>query len=84
MLAEYAGTYLRPPTVRLPFKSVQVRNVGSDLLLDVDGRGKLLLVPLSTTAFSARLINLEFRRDAAGVVTHAVVFGSDFVLTKQR
>jgi hypothetical protein len=87
-LAEYAGTYLPPPAARLPFpfKSLQIRNVGSDLFLDIDGRGKLLLVPLSLTEFSARLINVQFRREAGGAVSQAVILGysDEVVLTKQR
>ena len=87
-LAEYAGTYLPPPAARLPFpfKSLQIRHVGSDLFLDIDGQGKLLLVPLSTTEFSARLINIAFKREAGGVVNQAVVLGyaDEVVLTKQH
>ena len=74
-LEQYAGTYVPVPAARLPFpfKSLQIRRVGSDLFLDVDGRGKLLMVPLTTTQLSIRLMSLEFQRDAAGNVTQAVI-----------
>ncbi len=87
-LAEYAGTYVPPAAARLPFpfKSLQIRNVGSDLFLDIDGRGKLLMVPLSTTLWSIRVISLDFKRDETGAVTRSVIvgYGNEVVLTKQR
>jgi hypothetical protein len=64
---------------------LQIRRVESDLFLDIDGRGKLLTVPLTTTQLSIRLISPEFKRDA-GNVTQAVIvgYGDEVVLTKQR
>jgi hypothetical protein len=76
-LSDYAGTYV----------PVQVRSVGSDLFLDLDGKGKWLLVPISTTEVSVRLFNLKFQRNDRGLVTQLVVipgFSDDVVLTKQR
>jgi hypothetical protein len=83
-LAEFEGTYVLPAgRRRAEYSQLRVRRAGSDLRLDFDGRGNLLLVPLSDNAFSARIIELEFRRDAAGKVTEAVVAGNQTVLTKQ-
>ena len=83
-LADYAGTYFVPSTERLGFTRLQIRHNGDDLYLDVDGHGNVLMVPLSVTAFSARLIDLEFRRNAAGAVTSAMLLRNGVVLMKER
>jgi len=72
LLAEYAGTYDVMTTASLvPVTTLTVRARGNELLLDIDGRGNIPLVPVSKTTFSARLIELEFGRDDAGVVAVA-------------
>ena len=84
ILAEYAGSYILPPTATLPIRSMQVRNEGGDLYLDVNGHGNILMVPLSLTTFSARIIDLEFKRDSSGAVTHVVLLRNGALLTKRR
>jgi hypothetical protein len=83
-LDEYVGNYVVSAGSTRLFKSVQVRRVGADLFLDADGKGNLLLVPISATEFDARVMTLHFERDATGVVARAVNAGTGQVLTKVR
>jgi hypothetical protein len=67
----------------MPFKTLRVRRISGDLFLDADGKGNILIVPLSPTEFSARLFSLGFKRNVEGVVTGAVILENGAVLTKQ-
>src|SRR5262245_10488031 len=83
-LDEYAGTYAITSTERMPFQTLRIRHISEDLFLDADGKGNILILPLSATEFSARLFSLGFKRNAEGVVTGAVILENGAVLTKQR
>lgn len=76
VLAGYVGTYRLEATPeasrRLAFSELRVSMDGDDLLLDIDGKGRLPLVPMSVTAFSVRLVNIEFVGSKDGSVTHLV------------
>jgi hypothetical protein len=82
-LDEYVGTYVTSPSARLPFKTLKIHRTGGDLFLDIDGRGNLLILPTSPTIFAFRRFSLDFRRDASGSVTQAVIVQAGEVLTKQ-
>jgi len=67
-LSKYAGRYVVEGRAGgIPFKTLDVRLQDGELLLDIDGRGSLPLVSLSTTRFTVRLFELEFRTNAGGV-----------------
>jgi len=79
-LATYAGTYAvnvnRLFTVTLD---------GDELLLDMGGKGKIPMIPLSQTSFSPRLLGTyEFVKDKDGRVTHMLIHSAEEVLTATR
>jgi hypothetical protein len=58
---------------------------GDQLLLDMRGKGKIPMIPLSQTLFSPRLLGTyEFVKDANGKVTHMLVHSAEEVLTATR
>lgn len=65
-------------------KTLTIRNSGTGLVLDVDGKGNLPLVPLSQTTFSTRILDLEFVRDGTGVVTRVINVRSGQRFDKRR
>ncbi len=55
------------------------------LLIDLRGKGKVPMIPLSQTMFSPRLLGTyEFVRDAKGAVTHMLVHSAEEVITAVR
>ena len=79
-LATYVGTYAvnqnRLFTVTLD---------GDSLLLDMGGRGKIPMIPLSQTSFSPRLLGTyEFVKDGNGRVTNMLIYSAEEVLTALR
>ena len=83
-LDEYAGTYTVPAGTGLPFRTARIRHVSGELFLDADGKGNILLVPVSETEFSARVLSFVFQRDASGAVTQAFNPVTGVVLQRQR
>jgi len=81
ILARYVGTYEVEPNAPTPNVGGRVLNVtlsGGELLLDMGGKGKLPLIPLSETSFSPRLGGTyEFVTDDKGVVTHLLVHSAE-------
>ena len=68
-LSKYAGRYVVDGLAAgIPFKTLDVRLVNGELLLDIDGRGSVPMVALSTTRFTVRLFELEFRPNERGVM----------------
>jgi hypothetical protein len=68
-LSRYAGRYVVDgPAPGIPFKTLDLRLVDGELLMDIDGRGSLPLNSLSTTRFTVRLFELEFRPNERGVM----------------
>jgi hypothetical protein len=68
-LSKYAGHYVVDgPAAGVPFKTLDVRLVDGELLLDIDGRGSVPMVALSPTRFTVRLFEVEFRPNERGVV----------------
>ncbi len=89
VLATYAGVYeTRPETARLAANARQVFTVtldGDQLLLDMRGKGKIPMIPLSQTTFSPRLLGTyEFVKDGNGRVTHMLVHSAEEVLMAVR
>lgn len=52
----------------MPYQTLDVRLVNRELVLDVDGKGSLPMVPLSVTRFANRSLELDFKADTGGVV----------------
>ena len=89
VLATYVGVYeTRPETARLADNARQVFTVtldGDQLLLDMRGKGKIPMIPMSQTTFSPRLLGTyEFVKDGNGRVTHMLVHSAEEVLTAVR
>ena len=58
---------------------------GNQLLLDMGGKGKIPMIPLSQTSFSPRLLSTyEFVKDGSGNVTHMLVHSAEEVLTARK
>jgi hypothetical protein len=89
VLATYVGVYdvtdSRSPIVGRPRQVFTVSLDGDQLLLDMGGKGKIPMIPLSQTSFSPRLLGTyEFVKDQSGRVTHMLVHSAEEVLTATR
>jgi hypothetical protein len=88
-LATYVGVYdvtdARSPIVGSARQVFTVTLDGDQLLLDMRGKGKIPMIPLSQTSFSPRLLGTyEFVKDGSGRVTHMLVHSAEEVLTATR
>jgi hypothetical protein len=91
VLASYVGVYQVTSTSRsaqLPGGGATVFTVtleDGQLLIDLRGKGRVPMIPLSQTMFSPRLLGTyEFVRDANGRVTQMLVHSAEEVLTAVR
>jgi len=91
VLATYVGVYqvqTAPGTRQLPGTagtSFTVTLEDGELLIDLRGKGKVPMIPLSQTMFSPRLLGTyEFVKDGNGRVTHMLVHSAEEVLTAVR
>jgi hypothetical protein len=91
ILPTYAGVYEvesgKPPGngARGNATSFSITLSGSELLIDLRGKGKVPMIPLSQTMFSPRLLGTyEFVKDDKGVVTHMMVHSAEEVLKAIR
>jgi hypothetical protein len=88
-LAAYVGVYevtdSRSPITGGARQVFTVTLEGDQLLLDMRGKGKIPMIPLSQTLFSPRLLGTyEFVKDGSGRVTHMLVHSAEEVLTATR
>jgi hypothetical protein len=69
-LSKYVGSYVFDrPVPGAPFKTLDVRLVNGELLMDLDEKGSVPLMPISTTRFGGLLFfELEFRPNERGVM----------------
>jgi hypothetical protein len=89
VLATYVGTYdVRVANSPITAGARQIFTVtldGDQLFLDMRGKGKIPMIPLSQTTFSPRLLGTyEFVKDGSGRVTHMLVHSAEEVLTAVR
>jgi hypothetical protein len=89
VLATYVGVYdvtdSRSPIVGRPRQVFTVTLDGDQLVLDMSGKGKIPMIPLSQTSFSPRLLGTyEFVKDGSGRVTHMLIHSAEEVLTAMR
>ena len=79
ILAQYVGVYEAPRNV------FTITLVNGELILDMQGKGKIPMIPLSETMFSPRLLGTyQFVKNDQGVVTHMLVHSAEEVLTAVR
>ena len=88
-LATYVGTYdVRVANAPITAGARQVFTVtldGDQLFLDMRGKGRIPMIPLSQTSFSPRLLGTyEFVKNGNGRVTHMLVHSAEEVLTAIR
>jgi hypothetical protein len=88
-LATYVGVYdvtdARSPIVGSARQVFTVTLDGDQLFLDMRGKGKIPMIPLSQTSFSPRLLGTyEFVKDGDGRVTHMLVHSAEEVLTAMK
>ncbi len=79
-LATYVGTYevasATDPNFRVPMFIVSLSD--GQLFIEIGGKGKAPLFPLSQTMFSPRLLGTyEFVKDASGAVTHLIAYSTE-------
>jgi len=80
ILAQYVGVY------EVASRNVfTITLVNGELLIDLQGKGKVPMIPLSETMFSPRLLGTyQFVKNEQGVVTHMLVHSAEEVLTAVR
>jgi hypothetical protein len=91
VMKSYVGVYRVQSSSRSPqltgaaATSFTVTFADGQLFIDLRGKGKVPLIPLSQTMFSPRLLGTyEFVRDANGAVTQMLVHSAEEVLTAVR
>jgi hypothetical protein len=89
ILAKYVGVYevrsASADIIAAPKMSFTVTLEGGDLFVDLAGKGKVPMIPLSETTFSPRLLGTyQFVKNAQGVVTHMLVHSAEEVLEARR
>jgi hypothetical protein len=68
ILVKYAGSYQMGPRI------IVIALEQGELVLDMEGIGKMPLIPLSESAFTSPLVGpVEFAKDAEGAVTRLVL-----------
>jgi hypothetical protein len=80
VLASYVGTYEEISNNNPDFvvQRFTVTLSGDQLFLDIAGKGKAPLFPLSQNTFSPRLLGTyEFVKDSSGAVTHLIAYSTE-------
>jgi len=80
VLATYTGTYEEVSNDSRDYvvQRFTVTLSGDQLYLDIGGKGRAPLYPLSQTTFSPRLLgSYEFVKDASGKVTHLIAYSTE-------
>jgi len=84
-LATYVGVYEFERSAAFGIRAIKVTLENGQLWVDLNGKGRLPLVPLSERLFSPRLIGTyEFVVDDRGVVTHLLSHSAEEVLRANR
>jgi hypothetical protein len=80
VLRQYAGTYevMAASGSAVVVQTFTVTLEGSQLFLEIAGKGKAPMYPLSQTTFSPRYLGTyEFVKDSRGVVTHLIAYSTE-------
>ncbi len=87
ILSKYVGVYesVSSTGTATMSRSFQVTLSGDQLMIEMSGKGKMPMVPLSQTTFSPRLLGTyEFVKNDKGVVTHMMVYSTEGDITAVR
>jgi hypothetical protein len=80
ILSQYVGLYetVSGTGTATMSRSFNITLSGDQLMVEMGGKGKMPLVPLSQTTFSPRLLGTyEFVKDGRGAVTHMMVYSTE-------
>ena len=80
ILSQYVGFYetVSGTGTATMSRSFTITLTGDQLMVEMGGKGKMPLVPLSQTTFSPRLLGTyEFVKDGHGAVTHMMVYSTE-------
>jgi hypothetical protein len=73
ILARYVGEYDFEAANPFRFRTMTITLVDGQLIADFNGKGRVLMAPISDTMFSPRLLGtFEFVSDDTGAVTHVI------------
>lgn len=73
VLANFVGVYDLEPGAPFGIQILKVSLSNGQLLMDINGKGRIPLVPISGTRFDSIPFAYEFVRDDHGAVTHLLV-----------
>jgi hypothetical protein len=73
VLANFVGVYDLEPGFPLGIQTLKVSLSNGQLLMDINGKGRIPLVPISGTRFDSMPFAYEFVRDDHGAVTHLLI-----------
>jgi hypothetical protein len=80
ILAKYVGVYETVSSTgsAMTARMFSVTLAGDQLMIEIGGRGKMPLIPLSESSFSPRLLGTyEFFKDDKGAVTHLMAYSTE-------
>lgn len=87
ILAKYVGLYDFEGPNPYHYRTMTISVVEGQLYADFNGKGHVLMVPISDTMFSPRLLGtFEFVSDASGAVTHVMAhsIAASFKIVRRR
>ena len=87
LLAKYVGEYDFEGVNPFRYRTMTVTLVDGQLFADFNGKGHVLMAPISDTMFSPRILGtFEFVMDASGAVTHVMAhsIAASFKIVRRR
>jgi hypothetical protein len=87
ILAKYVGEYDFEGVNPFRYRTMTVTLVDGQLFADFNGKGHVLMAPISDTMFSPRILGtFEFVMDASGAVTHVMAhsIAASFKIVRRR
>lgn len=87
ILAKYVGEYAFEGANPFRYRTMTISLVDGQLYADFNGKGHVLMAPISDTMFSPRLLGtFEFVTDASGAVTHVMAhsIAASFKIVRRR
>lgn len=87
ILAKYVGEYAFEGDNPFHYRTMTISIVSGQLYADFNGKGRVLMAPISDTMFSPRLLGtFEFVSDASGAVTHVLAhsIAASFRIVRRR
>jgi hypothetical protein len=87
ILAKYVGEYDFEGDNPFRYRTMTISVVDGQMFADFNGKGRVLMAPISDTMFSPRLLGtFEFVSDASGAVTHVMAhsIAASFKIVRRR